>query len=139
MLILLTSLGLIQCHHPIDAENSANTSRGMVQFQYWASIGAHTGIGTAAMAFISSMGTCQVPVPVLALLQWRSSRASIGIAAMTFFSSMGTCQVPVPVLARSITNNGKYSLQILMNSIVLWKNVDKKVNTSEFESGYQYR
>jgi hypothetical protein len=26
-----------------------------------------------------------------------------------------------------------------MNSIVLWKNVDKKVNTSEFESGYQYR
>ena len=34
MLILLTSLGLIQRHHPIDAENSANTSRGMVQFQY---------------------------------------------------------------------------------------------------------
>ncbi len=139
MLILLTLLGLIQRHHPIDAENSANTSRGMVQFQHWASIGAHTGIGTAVMAFISSMGTCQVPIPVFALLRWRSSRASIGIAAMTFFSSMGMCQVPVPVLARSITNNGKYSLQILMNSIVLWKNVDKKVNTSEFESGYQYR
>jgi hypothetical protein len=28
-----------------------------------------------------------------------------------------------------------------MNSIVLWKkkNADKKVNTSEFEYGYQYR
>jgi hypothetical protein len=55
MLIVLASLGLIQRHHPIDAENSANTSTGTVQFQYWASIGAHTGIGTAAMAFISSI------------------------------------------------------------------------------------
>jgi hypothetical protein len=62
-----------------------------------------------------------------------SARTSIGIAVMAFISSMGTCQVPVPVLARSITNNGKYSLPILMNSIVLWKNADKKVNTSEFE------
>jgi hypothetical protein len=26
-----------------------------------------------------------------------------------------------------------------MNSIVLWKNADKKVNTSKFEYGYQYR
>ncbi len=67
MLIVLASLGLNQRHRPIDAENSANTSAGTVQFQYWASIGAHTGIGTAAMAFISSMGTCQVPIPVLAL------------------------------------------------------------------------
>ncbi len=67
MLIVLASLGLNQRHRPIDAENSANTSAGKVQFQYWASIGAHTGIGTAAMAFISSMGTCQAPVPVLAL------------------------------------------------------------------------
>ncbi len=67
MLIILASLGLNQRHRPIDAENSDNTSTGMVQFQYWASIGAHTGIGIAAMAFISSMGTFQVPVPVLAL------------------------------------------------------------------------
>jgi hypothetical protein len=72
MLIVLTSLGLNQRHLPNDAENSANTSTGTVQFQYWASIGAHNGIGTAVMAFISSMGTCQVPVPVLALPQWRS-------------------------------------------------------------------
>jgi hypothetical protein len=35
---------------------------------------------------------------------------------------MSTCQVPVPVLARSITNNGIYSLPILVNSMVLWKN-----------------
>jgi hypothetical protein len=68
MLIVFASLGLIQRHQPIDAENSANTSTGTVQFQYWASIGAHTGIGTAAMAFISSMGTCQVPVLVGAVL-----------------------------------------------------------------------
>jgi hypothetical protein len=151
MLIVLASLGLIRRHRPIDAESSANTSTGTVQFQYWASIGAHTGIGIAdchdgvhfqyghlpsartsfgiaAMAFISSMGTCQVPVPVLALPRWRSfpvwalakcpyqfwcchdgvhfqyghlpsARTSIGIAAMAFISSMGTCQVPVPVLA----------------------------------------
>jgi hypothetical protein len=95
MLIVLASLGLIRRHRPIDAESSANTSTGTVQFQYWASIGAHTGIGIAdchdgvhfqyghlpsartsfgiaAMAFISSMGTCQVPVPVLALPRWRS-------------------------------------------------------------------
>ena len=67
MLIILTSLGLIQRHRLIDAENSANTSAGTVQFQYLALIGAHTGIGTAVMAFISSMDTYQVPVPVLAL------------------------------------------------------------------------
>ncbi len=69
MLIVLASLGLIRRHRPIDAENSANTSTGTVQFQYWASIGAHTGIGIAAMAFafITSMGTYQVPVPVLVL------------------------------------------------------------------------
>ena len=150
MLIVLASMGLIRRHRPIDAENSANTNTGTVQFQYWAWIGAHTGIGTAAMAFISSMGTFQVPVPVLALPRWRSfpvwalvkcpyqywhchndvhfqyghlpsARTSIGIAAMAFISSMGTCQVPVPVLARSITNNGKYLLPILVNSIVLWK------------------
>ncbi len=71
-LIILASLGLNQRNPPTDAENSANTSTGMVQFQYWASISAHTDIGTAAMAFISSMGTCQVPVPVLALPGWRS-------------------------------------------------------------------
>jgi len=128
MLIVLTSLGLIQRHCPIDVENSANTSTGLIQFQYWASIGAHTGIGTAAMAFISSMGTCQVPVPVLVLPRWcsfpvralakcpyrywhcrdgihfqyghlPSARTSIGIAVMAFISSTGTCQVPVPVLA----------------------------------------
>jgi hypothetical protein len=29
---------------------------------------ARTSIGNAAMEFISSMGTCQVPVPVLAWL-----------------------------------------------------------------------
>jgi hypothetical protein len=44
---------------------------------------ARTSIGNAAMEFISSTGTCQVPVPVLALP----------------FSSTGTCQVPLPVLA----------------------------------------
>jgi hypothetical protein len=123
MLIALALLGLIQRHHPIDAENSANTSPDTVQFQYWASIGAHTGIGTAVMAFISSTGTYQVPVPVLALPRWRSfsvwalakcpyqywhcrdgvhfqcghlpsARNSIGIAVMTFFSSMGTFKCP---------------------------------------------
>jgi hypothetical protein len=72
MLIVVASLGLIQRHCPIDAENSANTSTSTAQFQYWASISAHTGIGTAAMAFISNMGTCQVPVPVLALPLWHS-------------------------------------------------------------------
>ena len=128
MLIALASLGLIRRHRPINAENSANISTGTVQFQYWASIGAHTGIGSAAMAFITGMGTCQVPVPVLALPRWRSfpvwalakCPTSIGIATMVFISSMGTCQVPVPVLACSITNNGKYLLPILVNSIVLW-------------------
>ncbi len=88
MLIILASLGLNQCHHPIDVENSANTSTGTVQFQYWALAkypyqywhchnGVHfqfghlsrarTSIGIAVMAFISSMSTCQVHVPVLAL------------------------------------------------------------------------
>ena len=89
MLIVLASLGLIQRHRPIDAENSANTSTGTVQFQYWAPTkcpyqywhcrdgihfqyghlpSARTSIGIAAMEFISSTGTCQVPVPVLAWL-----------------------------------------------------------------------
>jgi hypothetical protein len=72
MLIFLASQGLNQRHRPNDAENSANTSTGTVQFQFCASIGAHTGIGTAVMAFIYSMGTCQVPVPVLALPRSRS-------------------------------------------------------------------
>jgi hypothetical protein len=39
MLIVLASLGLIWRHRPIDAENSANTSTGTVQFQYWALMG----------------------------------------------------------------------------------------------------
>ena len=88
MLIVLASLGLIRRHRPIDAENGADTSTGTVQFQYWASIGANTvlalprwrsfsvwalasartSIGIAVIAFISSMGTYQVPVPVLAWL-----------------------------------------------------------------------
>jgi hypothetical protein len=34
LLIVLASLDLIQCHRLIDAKNSANTSTGMVQFQY---------------------------------------------------------------------------------------------------------
>ncbi len=72
MLIVLASLRLIYRHHPIFAEKSANTSTGTVQFQYWASTDAHTGIGTAAMEFISSTGTCQVPVPVLAMPRWSS-------------------------------------------------------------------
>jgi hypothetical protein len=46
--------------------------RDGVHFQYWASISAHTSIGTAAMAFISSTGTCQVPAPVLAMPRWHS-------------------------------------------------------------------
>ena len=62
MLIVLASLRLIQRHCPIYVENSANTSTGTVQFQYWASIGAHTSIGTATIVFISSMGTYQVPI-----------------------------------------------------------------------------
>jgi hypothetical protein len=72
MLIVLTLLGLIQRHCPINVENSDNTSMGTVQSQCWASIGAHTGFGTAAMAFVSSMDTYQVPVPVLALPRWHS-------------------------------------------------------------------
>ncbi len=85
MLIVLTLLGLIQRHRPIAAENSANTIMGMVQFpyrywhcrdgvhfQYGHLSSARTSIGIAAMAFIFSMGTCQVPVPVLALPQWHS-------------------------------------------------------------------
>jgi hypothetical protein len=39
MLIVLASLGLIRRHRPIYAENSANTSTGRVQFQYWALMG----------------------------------------------------------------------------------------------------
>jgi hypothetical protein len=114
MLIVLASLGLIRRHRPIDAESSANTSTGTVQFQeYWASIGAHTGIGTADCRDGVHFQYGHLP----------SARTSIGVAAMAaFISSMGTCQVPVPVLARSITNNGKYSLPILVNSIILWKN-----------------
>ncbi len=73
MLIILALLRLIQRHRPIYAESSANTSTGTVQFQYsWASTGAYTGIVTAAMEFISSTGTCQVPVPVLAMPRWSS-------------------------------------------------------------------
>ena len=53
-------------------KKSANTSTGTVQFQYWASIDVRTGIGTAAMVFISSMGMCQVPIPILALPRCRS-------------------------------------------------------------------
>jgi hypothetical protein len=77
MFIVLASLRLIQRHRPIYAENSANTST--VQFQYWAwhcRDGVHfqyghlpsarTSIGIAMMEFISSTGTWQVPVPVLA-------------------------------------------------------------------------
>ncbi len=107
MLIVLASLGLIRRHHPIDVENSANTSMGMVQFQYWALIGAHTGIGTASMAFIPTWALTKCPYQY-----WHcrdgihfqyghlpSARTSIGIATMAFISSMGTCQVPVPVLA----------------------------------------
>jgi hypothetical protein len=89
---------------------------------------SRTSIGTAAMEFVSSTGTWQVPVPVLALPRWSSfpvralakclyqywhcrngvhfqyghlpsARTSIGIAAMEFISSTGTWQVPVPVLA----------------------------------------
>jgi len=138
MLIVLASLGLIQRHCPIDTET----------------------VPIPVLArFNSSIGHRLVPIPVLALPRWclfpvwalakcpyqywhcrdgvhfqyghlPSARTSIGIAAMAFFSSMDTCQVPIPVLARSITNDGKYSLPILMNSIVLWKNADKKVNTS---------
>jgi hypothetical protein len=107
MLIVLTSLRLIQRHRPIYTENSANTSTGMVQFQYWASTGAHTGIGTARWR--------SFPVRALAKCRYQywqcrdgvhfqyghlpSARTSIGIAAMEFISSTGTCQVPVPVLA----------------------------------------
>jgi hypothetical protein len=58
MLIVLALLRLIQRHRPIYVKNSANNSTGTVQLQYWASTGAHTGIGTAAMEFISSTGTC---------------------------------------------------------------------------------
>ena len=115
---------------------------------------ARTSIGTAAMEFISSTSTCQVPVPVLALPRWNSfpvralakcpyqywhcrdgdhfqyghlpsARTSIGNAAMEFISSTGTWQV--------------HSLPKLVNSIVLWKNCDKKQNTNEFEyGGYHY-
>jgi hypothetical protein len=120
MLIVLASLRLIQRHRPIYAENSANTSTGTVQSQYWASTGAHTGIGTAAMEFISSTGTCHVPVPVLALPRWSS--------------------FPVRALGKCLYQYWHgYLLPKLVNSIVLWKNCDKKESTSEFEYGYQYR
>ncbi len=151
MLIVLVSLRLIQRHRPINVENSANT----------ASTGAHTGIGTAAMEFISSTGTCQVPVPVLAMRDgvhfqyghFPSARTSIGIAMMEFISSTGTCQVPIPVLALPRWSSFPvqalakclyqywlcYLLPKLVKSIVLWKNCDKKEKTSEFEYGYEYR
>ncbi len=102
MLIILASLRLIQRHCPIYAENSADTSTVTVQFQYWASAGAHTGIGTAAMEFISSTGTWQVPVPVLALPRWSS--------------------FPVRALGKCLYQYWHgYSLPKLVNSIVLWK------------------
>jgi hypothetical protein len=88
MVIVLASLGLIQRHCPIDAENSANTSKGTVQFQYWASIGAHTSTS------IDTGDGVRFQYGHLP-----SARTSIGIATMAFISNMGTCQVPVPVLA----------------------------------------
>jgi hypothetical protein len=90
-LIVLALLGLIRRHRPIDAENSANTSTGTVQFQYRASIGAHTGIGIADCRDGDGVHFQYGHLP--------SARTSIDIAAMAFISSMGTCQVPIPVLA----------------------------------------
>ncbi len=103
MLIVLASLRLIQHHRPIYAENSVNTSTGTVQFQYWASTGARTSIGTAVITFISSTGTCQVPVPVLAMPRWSS--------------------FPVRALGKCPYQYWHgYLLPKLVNSIVLWKN-----------------
>jgi hypothetical protein len=63
------------------------------------------------MEFISSTGTCQVPVPVLALPQWSS--------------------FPVRAIAKCLYQYWHgYPLPKLVNSIVLWKNCDKKENTS---------
>ena len=62
-----------------------------------------------------------------------SARTSIGIAAMEFISSTGTWQECLYQYWHG------YSLPKLVNSIVLWKNCDKKENTSEFEYGYQYQ
>jgi hypothetical protein len=110
--------------------------RDGVHFPYGHLPSAHTGIGTATMEFISSTDTLP------------SARTSIGTAAMEFISSTGTCQVPVPVLALPRWSSFPvlalakclyqywhgYSLPKLVNSIVLWKNCNKKENTSEFES-----
>jgi hypothetical protein len=72
----------------------------MVQFQYLASTGARTGISTAAMEFISSTDTCQVPVPVLAMPQWSSfARTENELHHGNANTGAGTWQVPVPVLA----------------------------------------
>ena len=101
MLIVLTLLRLIQRHRHLPS--------------------ARTSIGNAAMEFISSTGTCQVPVPVLALPRWSS--------------------FPVRALGKCLYQYWHgYLLPKLVNSIVFWKNCDnKKENTSEFEYGYQYR
>ena len=85
MLIVLTSLGLIQRHCPIDVENSANTSTGSIN---------------------SSIGHRLVPIPVLALPRWRSFLVwALAKCPYQYWychdgvSSTGTCQVPVQVLA----------------------------------------
>ena len=94
--------------------------RDGVHLQYGRLPSARTSLGNAAMKFISSSGTCQVPVPVLALPRWSS--------------------FPVRALGKCLYQYWHgYSLPKLVNSIVLWKNCDKKENTSEFEYGYQYR
>ena len=92
MLIILALLRLIQRHQTIYAENNANTSIGTVQFllgidrcpyRYWHCRGgvnfqyghlssARTSNGNSVMEFIFNTGTCQVPVPVLALPRWSS-------------------------------------------------------------------
>jgi hypothetical protein len=133
MLIVLASLRLIQRHRPIYMENSANTSTGMVQFQYWASTGAHTGISTAAMEFISSTGTCQVPY------QYWQCRNGVHLPVLEM-NSITAMLILVRALGKCLYQYWHgYSLPKLVNSIVLWKNCDKKENTSEFEYGYQYR
>ncbi len=83
------SLTLISCLYcnvstiPVRAWSNSSIGHWLVPYRYWhCHDGVHfqyghlpsacTSIGNAAMEFISRTGTCQVPIPVLALPRWSS-------------------------------------------------------------------
>jgi hypothetical protein len=65
--------------------------RDGVHFQYGHLPSARTGIGIAAMAFFSSMGTCQVPIPVLARSITSNGKYSLPIDTDEFYRTLEKC------------------------------------------------